>query len=414
MTIMIICIFLIAYLAIVLEHPLKTDKAASALFAGALCWGLIISNDPDRISSLEHHLIEISGIVFFLIGAMTIVEIIDHRGGFKILGNLLAARTSKGLVLPISILTFFLSAVLDNLTTAIVMSSIIIRLVPNNRSKLLLASLVIIIANAGGAWSPIGDITTTMLWVGGQITTGTVMSEVFLPSVAAALIPALMIYKMLDSQEIQKNHESTSSRKGAFILIIGVFLLCMVPIAKIVFHLPPWLAMLMALGVLWLISESRTDESPTSNAKITQILRQIDLSSALFFLGILLCVGALKEIGLLSTLSRQILATINSERLIALVIGALSAVIDNVPLVAASMQTFDPNQFHQDHAFWTYLSYCAGTGGSMLVIGSAAGIAAMGVAKIQFAWYFRNITFVALCGYLAGFVTLLLQDILFK
>ena len=412
---LLLVVFILGYLSIAFEHSLKIDKAASALLAGVGCWAVLGIGGYHITEALAEHTAAIAAIVFFIMGAMTIVEVIDHKGGFAALRGLVGVRSPRGLVLPVSLITFFLSAVLDNLTTAIVMTSVVVKLVPDKNARMLLAGLVVIAANAGGAFSPIGDVTTTMLWIGGQVTTLPLMAHLFLPSVASLIIPALMIRLSLSSTIDNSStivYEKTESSNFG-ILAFGIGLLVAVPFVKAILHVPPYIAMLGALGILWVTTEVRfVYHKKTGSRPVAHALSRIDLSSALFFLGILLAVAALAEGGVLQTVSSFLSHSISDDRIIAIVIGFASAVIDNVPLVAASMGMYDLATFPQDHRFWLFLTFCAGTGGSMLVIGSAAGVAAMGIAGLKFGWYLRRIGIPALCGYVGGIAVLFLQGII--
>jgi Na+/H+ antiporter NhaD/arsenite permease-like protein len=414
-------IFIIGYGAIALEHPLKINKAATALITGVLCWSVYALFSADKhlpVESLTEHLGEVAGILFFLMGAMTIVELIDAHDGFEVITSRITTTNKTKLVWLIGILAFFLSAVLDNLTTTIVLISLLRKLIRDKNDRLLFAGLVVIAANAGGAWSPIGDVTTTMLWIGGQITAGTIVLRTIIPSLVCFLIPAFIISKMVkgnigDKVVIEKNKNFTrSSMERNVVFWLGVGSLLFVPIFKTITHLPPYMGVLLGLGIMWVITElihSKKDEEEKGLLSVNHALRKIDTSSVLFFLGILLSIGALQAIGELANIAAWMNRTIGDINIITISIGLLSAVVDNVPLVAAAQGMYTLEQFPQDHYFWQFLAYCAGTGGSCLIIGSAAGVAAMGLEKIEFVWYIKRIAWLALIGYLAGAGTFILQ-----
>lgn len=442
---LIIVVFVIGYLAIALEHPIKINKTASALLAGVLCWTLFVLSDPsesvtggEKYSSflevlkielgekfsaltstdlykefilfeLSEHLSSIAQILFFLMGAMTIVELIDAHHGFRFITDRIKTKNPKTLLWIICWVTFFLSAVLDNLTTTIVMLSLIRKLIHDKEMRLFFAGMIVIAANAGGAWTPIGDVTTTMLWIGGQISTGNIMVTLFLPSVACMLVPLLYLNFTLkgtlgDAPENSQKKDDVV-RSGKLMLILGVGALIFVPIFKTLTHMPPYTGILLGLGVLWVVSElinPDLDEAIKKNYTVAGALSRIDVPSVLFFLGILLAVGALESMQVLHHLAIWLDKSIGDQRIIVTLIGLLSAIVDNVPLVAASMGMYNMDVYYQDHLVWEYLAYCAGTGGSILVIGSAAGVAAMGIEKIDFIWYLKKISLLALLGYFAG------------
>ena len=441
MELIIIVVFVLGYLAIALEHPIKINKTASALVTAVVCWTLFaVSGAPETLLSsatynhflhelgekaaamsageihieyvieqLEHHLAEISQILFFLMGAMTIVELVDAHHGFKFITDRIKTKNPKMLLWIVCIVSFFLSAVLDNLTTTIVMISLIRKLIPDKEMRLFFAGMIIISANAGGAWSPIGDVTTTMLWVGGQISAGAVIKNVFLPSVVTMIIP--LIYLSFTLKGTLGNFEEKGSssesgiKTGNLMLILGVGALISVPIFKTDTHLPPYMGMLLGLGLVWLVSELLNpdlDEADRKNLTAGHALSKIDMPSVLFFLGILMAVGTLQSIGTLANFAGYLNDTIGDNRIIITMIGVLSSIVDNVPLVAASMGMYSLEQYPMDDFIWEYLAYCAGTGGSILVIGSAAGVAAMGMEKIEFGWYLKKISLLALMGYLGG------------
>jgi len=429
MVAIVIIVFVLGYLAIALEHPIKINKTASALLTGVICWTLYAVSSPDSIhhigEQLAEHLSEISAILFFLMGAMTIVELVDAYQGFRIITDRINTKNPKKLLWIICILTFFLSAILDNLTTAIVMISLIRKLVPNKQMRLFFAGMIVIAANAGGAWSPIGDVTTTMLWIGGQISAGNIMLTLFLPSLVCMVVPLIYLQFTLKgelghagSHKNSEDHghgghgQGSGEIKGSLtMLIMGVGGLISVPVFKTVTHLPPYLGMLLALGVLWVVSElinPDMDEADKRPYTAAGALTRIDVPSVLFFLGILLAVGALQSMDILRHFATWLDTTIGDMRIIVTLIGVLSSIVDNVPLVAASMGMYDMAIYPQDHLIWEYLAYCAGTGGSILIIGSAAGVAVMGMEKIDFIWYIKKISLLAMLGYFAGAIIYLI------
>jgi Na+/H+ antiporter NhaD/arsenite permease-like protein len=421
MEIVIVIVFAIGYLAIALEHPIKINKTASALLTGVLCWALHALSSHEAVNpELAHHLSKIAEILFFLLGAMTIVELVDSYHGFRLITDRIRTRNPRRLLWIICWVTFFLSAILDNLTTSIVMMSLIRKLIPNKDMRLFFAGMIVIAANAGGAWSPIGDVTTTMLWIGGQITAGNIILELFIPSVVCMLIPLFYLNFTLKGElgEFSNNGEGEGeeaeqapARGSTTMLILGITGLLFVPIFKTVTHLPPYLGMMFSLGVLWVVSEfinPHADDISRKPYTAAGALSRIDSSSVLFFLGILLAVAALESMHLLNELAAWLDQTVGSKTVIITLIGLLSAVVDNVPLVAASMGMYSMETYPVDHFIWEFLAYCAGTGGSILIIGSAAGVAVMGIAKIDFIWYVKRISIIAMMGYFAGAVTYVL------
>jgi NhaD family Na+/H+ antiporter len=407
-------IFIVGYLAIAFEHPIKINKTASALLVGTICWTVYAMNGAESHSiqeNLSHHLAAIAEILFFLLGAMTIVELIDAHQGFKIITDQISSKKSVVLLWTIGLLAFFLSAVLDNLTTAIVMVSLLRKIISDADQRKFFAGIVIIAANAGGAWSPIGDVTTTMLWIGGQITPLHIMQSLFIPSLVSLIIPLLYLsYKMrgqiIDNQPIEESDfVETTAKERNTMFFVGLGTLLFVPIFKTVTHLPPYMGMMLGLGIVWVVGEilhSKKDEEDRKPFTASHALSKIDSSSILFFLGILLAIGCLESTGLLQGLAVSMNAAIGNQDLIILLIGLASAVVDNVPLVAATMGMYDLSSFPTDHRIWEFLAYCAGTGGSILIIGSAAGVAVMGMEKIDFIWYLKRISLLALLGYFAG------------
>ena len=420
MLIAIAAIFVIAYAAIALEHPLGVNKSASALLGAGLLWTIyaVATGDHALVGrQLDESVGSTAQIVFFLIGAMTIVEVIDAHDGFEVITSLIRTTSQVTLIWLIGFVTFFLSAILDNLTTTIVMISLIQKLIARRDDRLLFASLIVIAANAGGAWTVIGDVTTTMLWIGGQISPLKIMSAVFLPSLLNLLVPLVFISFSLKGKTIAPPSKDTGllvvdrfERNLMFYLGLGT--LIAVPAFKAVTHLAPFMGILFGLGVLWLVGEivhRHKDEHVRQPLTLVHALARIDMSSIVFFLGILLAVACLEHAGLLSMLALWLEATIGRQDVIVVVLGLLSAVIDNVPLVAATMGMYDLGHYPPDSFLWEFIAYCAGTGGSILIIGSAAGVAAMGLEWIEFLWYARRIAIPALAGYLAGAVVYVAQ-----
>lgn len=441
LTAVIIC-FIIGYAAIAFEHPLKLDKTVPALLMGALCWALISIGHlgvvdhhghvvegagevyyDGLIEILLHHIGKIAEILIFLIGAMTIVELVDLHKGFSVITNRIRTNNKRKMLVLVSILAFFLSAILDNLTTTIVLISLLRRLVPDKMERIWFASMVVIAANAGGAWSPIGDVTTTMLWIGKKVSTEHLVVNLFLPSVICLLVPILIVMFKKEFRGNLKTHSdrdfnSEIKKEGLLsskiMLITGVGSLVFVPIFKSITHLPPYVGMMLGLGITWLVSEYIHPEEDFSEERkkmysAHHALSRIEMSSILFFLGILLAVGALETImvlnstgnpvGLLQNLAEMLQAAVPNQDVVIILIGVLSAIIDNVPLVAATMGMYTQPL---DAELWHFIAYSAGTGGSMLIIGSAAGVAAMGMERIDFIWYLRKISWIAAAGFLAG------------
>lgn len=463
MFITMIMIFVLGYIAIALEHPIKINKAATALIIGTLTWVAYILGLPEILNMGlnrgwneflsanpnagnhdmirfvgEHevlsHLSDTAAIIFFLLGAMTIVEIIDQHQGFKVITDKIKTTGFTKLIWIISLLTFFLSSVLDNLTTTIVMVALLRKLVSEREQKWFIAGLIILAANAGGAWSPIGDVTTIMLWIGGQVSTIKIILKVFLPSLFSILIPLLIVTIFYRKHEVVRpkaiaadevDFNTRGERLG--VLILGVGALLFVPVFKTITHLPPYMGMLLGLGVLWIVTEIIHRGKPHEHRKklsVAGILTRVDVPTVLFFLGILMAVASLSSAGHLTLLSKWLDEKIGDIYAINLIIGMLSSIVDNVPLVAGAMGMYnittpeilqtavDPGYvqfFMQDGLFWEFLAYCAGTGGSILIIGSAAGVAAMGLEKIDFIWYLKKISWLAVIGYLSGAAVYWLQ-----
>ncbi|MFT4521995.1 MAG: Na+/H+ antiporter NhaD/arsenite permease-like protein [Bacteroidia bacterium] len=419
-----IIIFVLGYLCIALEHVLKIDKAATAITTGVLCWVAYALGHQSDLQHINEELIlklgEISSILFFLICAMTIVELIDTYNGFEIITNRISTTSPLKLLWIVGIITFILSAILDNLTTAIVMAALLRKLIKEKDLLWIFGGFVIISANAGGAFSPIGDVTTIMLWVGGQVTTGSILTKDFVPSVVCLLVPLIMASFTLRNLKTMSSDLSdtatthlASKREETLVLILGVTGLISVPVFKTFTHLPPFMGILLSLGILWIITERmhvKKNESNKKQLKIHSIIQKIDTSSVLFFLGILLAVGSLEIAGHLNSLAILLDENIGNMYMINVAIGLLSAIVDNVPLVAGAMGMYDLNTYPVDHNFWTFLAYTAGTGGSVLIIGSAAGVAIMSALKIDFIWYVKKISLFALCGYLAGSLVYILLN----
>ena len=429
---LLIAIFVLGYAAIVFEHNLKIDKAAAALVTGVLCWTVYIIGGAD-IHHAEHllleHVSEIAGILFFLLGAMTIVELVDAHEGFSVITSRLKTKNPVVLLWSVALLTFFLSAVLDNLTTSIVMISLLRKLVKEQNMRWTFAGIVVIAANAGGAWSPIGDVTTTMLWIGQQITAGAIIKGVFLTSMVSLLVPVIFLSFQLKgtldrpAEDVKLSNQSVTDRERVIVLLAGIGGLLFVPIFKTVTHLPPFMGMMLSLGVLWLLTDllhRRKEEEHRQNLGVIHTLHKIDTASVLFFLGILLAVAALQAGGQLTDLALALDRWVGTSSetgvyVVGGLIGLLSAIIDNVPLVAASMGMYpielaSGSFFATDGLFWEYLAFTAGTGGSILIIGSAAGVAVMGLEKIPFGWYLKRVSGLALLGYLAGIAVYILQQ----
>ncbi|SFP27924.1 Na+/H+ antiporter NhaD [Geopseudomonas sagittaria] len=437
-------IFVVGYLCIALEHPLKIDKAASAILTAVLCWTVLVLGEGSILPAAEaghgvvvklrHHLGEISEILFFLLGAMTIVELIDSHEGFRAITDRIQTRKRVHLLWIVGFITFFLSAVLDNLTTTIVMVSLLRKLVRGRPERWMYVGVVVIAANAGGAWSPIGDVTTTMLWIGNQISATGVISGLFLPSLVCLLVPLLVLSFRLKGEAPRPRLRThlgeeqrcpTSDFERNLVLVLGLGSLLFVPVFKTVTHLPPYMGILFGLGVLWVATEvihrgkNAEDKHPLS---VVGVLRKVDTPSVLFFLGILLAVSSLATAGHLTQVATLLREALGNVYAINYAIGLLSAVVDNVPLVAGAMKMYplaspaavaaaSPADsawlglFVADGTFWEMLAYCAGTGGSSLIIGSAAGVAAMGMEKISFVWYLKRVSLLAFLGYSAGAAT---------
>lgn len=440
-----IFVFVVGYILIALEHPIRVNKSATALLLGVILWVMLIMGGETILVSTDalkhyfesvvsgnfvhwvthhellHHLGEISQIIFFLMGAMTIVEMVDSYEGFRIITDKIRTTKRSTLLWVISVLTFFMSAALDNLTTSIVMVALLRKLIDNEKDRWFFAGMVVVAANAGGAWSPIGDVTTIMLWIAGKVSTVSIMKMTFLPSLVSMLVPLLILSFTMKGHVTRPERKKgdvngtvgISPLQSNIIFFTGVGGLLFVPIFKSYTHLPPYLGMLFSLGVIWVVTElfhrQREVEKRAGSRHLTivGVLRKIDVPSILFFLGILTAVAALDTTGHLDLLAETLHEHIGNLYIINIIIGVLSAIVDNVPLVAGAMGMYN---FPTDHYFWEFLAYCAGTGGSILIIGSAAGVAVMGMEHIDFIWYMKRISLLALIGYLAGAGFYILQE----
>jgi Na+/H+ antiporter NhaD/arsenite permease-like protein len=407
-----VIVFALVYAAIALEHPIGVTKSASALLGAGLLWTIyaLSTGDHERVGQELNESVAVTArIVFFLIGAMAIVEIVDAHDGFEIVTSRIRPRGLAGLLWLISSITFVLSAILDNLTTTIVMVSLIKKLLDRESDRLLFASIIVVAANAGGAWSPMGDITTTMLWIGGQVTALGIVFALFLPSAVNLLVPLSMASRELSGRSFTAMTPASPSTVPAFerylMFSLGLGVLVLVPAFKQWTHLPPFMGILSGLGILWLAGELvHRGKAPEEKERktVTHALSQIDLSSIVFFVGILFAVATLGHSKILGGLADWLDRTVGRQDLIVILLGLLSAIVDNVPLVAASMGMYSLSQFPADSFLWEFIAYCAGTGGSILIIGSAAGVAAMGIENIRFGWYLRKISWLAMLGYFAG------------
>ena len=439
LTLMIVTVFIVGYLCIAIESVTRVNKAAIALLMCVSCWTLLMLGPgayyPEVAADdvihhiaevIEHHLGDAAGTLFFLMGAMTIVEIVDSNGGFNFVRDTMKTRSKRKLMWRMAFMTFFLSAILDNLTTSIVMIMVLRKLVQAREDRLIYAALVVISANSGGAFSPIGDVTTIMLWIKGVITTQGVLTEIFLPSLVSMLVPAAILSLSLKGkfdkeQNLPKADVSQFTKAQRDIIFwLGVGGLCFVPVFKTLTHLPPFMGILLVLGLLWTVTEIfhyNTSEDDTMAKRVTDLLSRIDLSTIMFFLGILMAVAVLQEVGVLTALGEGLNEAFSGNYyVINGIIGLLSSIVDNVPLVAGCMGMYPvapEGAMAIDGIFWQLLAYCAGVGGSMLIIGSAAGVVVMGLEKITFGWYMKKITWIALVGYLAGMLIYWAQRVLF-
>lgn len=441
LTLLIVVVFVLGYFLIAVESLTKVNKAAIALLMFVACWTIFMIDPGQYLAAavgentasvvsgeIERHLGSTATTLFFLMGAMTIVELVDQNGGFNFVRDLMKTRSKRSLLWRIAFMTFFLSAVLDNLTTAIVMIMILRKLVADHKDRIVYASLVIIAANSGGAFSPIGDVTTIMLWNKGLISAAGVLKEIFIPSLASMVIPAIVLSFMLKGElQIPASTTNVSLESGLTaiqrktIFFLGVGGLIFVPIFKSITHLPPFVGILLVLGVLWTVTEmfyrrlSHTDEPGGMQKRVSNMLSRIDMSTILFFLGILMAVACLETVGVLAALGTGLNVAFDGNHfMVNGIIGVLSSIIDNVPLVAGCMGMYpvaEVGDFAMDGIFWQLLAYCAGVGGSMLIIGSAAGVVVMGLEKITFGWYMKHISWIAFVGYLAGILIYYVQRV---
>lgn len=413
---LLVIVFVLAYAAIALEHPLKINKSASALLGAGLLWTIyaVATGDATKVGGeLGESLMGTAQIVFFLMGAMTIVEVVDAHNGFEVITRRIKTQKLSTLMWMVGFVSFFLSAILDNLTTTIVMVSLMKKLLDQREDRLFFAGIIVIAANAGGAWTPIGDVTTTMLWIGGQITAVEIMKGLFIPSLINLLVPLAVTSFVLGSRPViapkradaAEGPETTAFERN-LMFFMGLGILVAVPVFKTVTHLPPFMGILFGLGILWLVGDlvhrNKEDDLAKQRLTLARALTRIDMSSIVFFIGILLAVAVLEHTHILSSIAQWLDHSVGRQDIIVMLIGLVSAVVDNVPLVAASMGMYSLQQYPVDSFLWEFLAYCAGTGGSILIIGSAAGVAAMGLEKIDFFWYVRKISGLALIGYFAG------------
>ena len=418
-----VIVFVLAYAAIALEHPIKINKSASALIGAGLLWTIyaLASGDTKTVSAeLGESLMGTAQIVFFLIGAMTIVEVVDAHNGFEVITSRIRTTKLSTLMWLVGFVTFFLSAILDNLTTTIVMVSLMKKLLDKRDDRLFFAGIIIIAANAGGAWTPIGDVTTTMLWIGGQITTAAIMKGVFIASMVNMLVPLAVIAWVLRGKPVvppvrlegEGQLPETTAFERNTMFFMGLGTLVAVPAFKTWTGLPPYMGILLGLGLLWLVGDllhRKKDDEDKEHLTLAHALSRIDMSSVTFFIGILLAVATLEHTHILTAIASWLDHAVGRQDVIVMLIGLVSAVVDNVPLVAASMGMYSLAQYPPDSFLWEFMAYCAGTGGSILIIGSAAGVAAMGLEKIDFLWYMKKISLYALLGYFSGAFLYILQ-----
>ncbi|MEI7801159.1 MAG: sodium:proton antiporter NhaD [Bacteroidota bacterium] len=409
-TTLLVILFIAGYAAIAMEHPLRISKTATALLLAVISWLVLLifhgRNEISLLPELSHHLSGIAEIVFFLMGAMTIVELIDTHRGFRAVSNLVKTKNKVSLLWIICFLTFFLSAILDNLTTAIVMVSILRKMIDDKKDRMIFASMVIVAANAGGAWSPIGDVTTTMLWIGGQISASSIAVTLFIPSIISLLLPLVYFSLKMKGEKIaeSENDNEIPEPYSTHIFVLGILSLISVPVFKQLTHLPPYMGILLGLSVMWVLTEILHSKRERKDLQVASVLSKIDLSSILFFVGILLTVAALQTAGILELTSNWFDKTVPNKDVVVTLLGVASSIIDNVPLVAATIGMYPLNLFPMDDKLWEMIAYCAGTGGSLLIIGSAAGVVVMGMENISFGWYLKKTTVPALVGYLAGVI----------
>ncbi len=417
-----VIIFIFAYAAIALEHPLKVNKSATALIGAGLLWTIyaLSIGDHELVNrQLGESLMGTAQIVFFLMGAMTIVEVVDAHNGFEVITSRIKTTKLSSLMWLVCFVTFFLSAILDNLTTTIVMISLMKKLLDKQDDRLIFAGMIVIAANAGGAWTPIGDVTTTMLWIGGQITTLAIMKGLFFASTINMVVPLLVVGYQLKGRKVvspprfkENGLLQTTSFERNLMLFMGLGILVMVPVFKMATHLPPFMGILFGLGILWLagnlVHRNKADDEK-EHLTLVHALTRIDMGSIVFFIGILLAVAILEHTHILGNLALWLDRIVGRQDVIVTIIGLVSAIVDNVPLVAASMGMYSLAQYPADSFLWEFMAYCAGTGGSILIIGSAAGVAAMGLEKIHFFWYMKRISGLALIGYFCGIITYIIQ-----
>lgn len=422
----IVVVFVLVYAAIALEHPVKVNKSASALIGAGLLWTIyaMASVDPVQVGTeLNESLMEAAQIVFFLMGAMTVVEVVDAHNGFEVITSRIKTTRLSTLMWMVGCVAFFLSAILDNLTATIVMISLMKKLLGEREDRLFFAGIIVIAANAGGAWTPIGDVTTTMLWIGGQITALAIMKGLLLPSLVNLLLPLAVTSRILGNRPVvpppardDAGDLDTSAFESHLMFFLGLGILVAVPVFKTVTHLPPFMGVLFGLGILWAVGDlvhRKEDELKKQRLTIAHALTRIDMNSIVFFIGILLAVAVLAHTHLLTAMAQWLDHAVGRQDAIVMLIGLVSAIVDNVPLVAAAMGMYPATQYPPDSFLWEFMAYCAGTGGSILVIGSAAGVAAMGLEKIDFVWYLRKISALALLGYVAGALVYIAQYRLF-
>lgn len=417
-----VVVFVVAYAAIALEHPIRINKSASALVGAGLLWTIYALGNGDSHAvgeQLGESLMGTAQVVFFLMGAMTIVEVVDAHNGFEVITRRIQTTKLSSLMWLVGFVTFFLSAILDNLTTTIVMISLVRTLLAKHDDRLFFAGIIVIAANSGGAWSPIGDVTTTMLWIGGQITSIAIIKSVLLPALVSMVVPLGVTAFVLrgrfveapPNKDIGSSLQTTDFERN-LVFFLGLGILVAVPVFKTVTHLPPFMGILFGLGILWLVGDlvhRYKEDEAKQHLTLVHALSRIDMSSIVFFIGILLAVATLEHTHILTTLAQLLDKVVGRQDVIVLIIGLASAIVDNVPLVAASMGMYSLADYPPDHFLWEFLAYCAGTGGSILIIGSAAGVAAMGLEKIHFFWYVKRISWLALVGYLSGAGAYLLQ-----
>jgi NhaD family Na+/H+ antiporter len=418
---LIVTIFIVGYLAIIFEYYIKVNKTASALLMAVFTWILLFIGKGGwqgfAKGEIQDHITDASQIIFFLIGAMTLIELIDSHNGFKMITSFIATKSKKRLLWIVALLAFFLSAVLDNLTTTIVMISILRKILPEPKDRRLLGATVVVASNAGGAWTPIGDVTTTMLWIKGNVTSIAVMKALFLPSIFSLLVTVtLLSLKVRGRYSIDtKKLEETKVEPGAkIVLFLGILALVFVPVFRYVTQLPPFMGMFIGLGMLWVITDvMHSKYESRHHLRVPYILAKIDISGVLFFLGILLAINSLEMIGILKKMAIWLDIHIGNLAVVSTIIGILSSIVDNVPLVAACMGMYNLASYPPDSILWQMIAYAAGTGGSILLIGSAAGVALMGLEKVDFIWYMKKISITALTGYLAGMALYLILNAIY-